>query len=148
MPFNPKDHLMRVQGGRLYLPVAARVVWFRERCPEWCIETDPVEINHEKQFAVFRATIRNADGKIMATATKKEDLKGFGDFIEKAETGSVGRALGMCGFGTENDPDLDDGRPGDEAHIVDTPEQPRPLLPCHLRPAQTFGQGRGQGRGY
>ncbi len=77
MAFDFKKHLIKVQGGRSYLPVSARIVWFREEHPDWGIETEPIEINHEKQFAVFRARIFNADGKLMAMGTKKEDVKGF-----------------------------------------------------------------------
>jgi hypothetical protein len=124
MPFEKQRHMIKVQG-RPYLPVAARIVWFREQHPDWGIVTEPVEINHEKQFAVFRATVMDAEGRVMATATKKEDVKGFGDFIEKAETGSVGRALGMCGFSTDSDPDFDDGKNGDPTHIMDTPQPAR-----------------------
>jgi hypothetical protein len=85
MAFDFKRHLIKVQGGRTYLPVSARIVWFREEHPDWSIETEAVEINHEKQYAIFRARICDADGKLMATGTKKEDVKGFGDYIEKAE---------------------------------------------------------------
>ena len=108
MAFDFKRHLIKVQGGRSYLPVSARLVWFREEHADWGIETEVVEIDHEKQYAVFRARIYNADGKLMATGTKKEDVKGFGDFIEKAETGAVGRALALCGFGTQFSPELDE----------------------------------------
>ncbi|MBV9852341.1 MAG: hypothetical protein JO250_21975, partial [Armatimonadetes bacterium] len=89
-------------------PVSARIVWFREVHPDWGVVTEPLEINHEKQYAVFRATVFNAEGKIMATATKKEDVKGFGDYLEKSETGAVGRALALCGFGTQFSPELDE----------------------------------------
>ena len=85
MAFDFKRHLIKVQGGRTYLPVSARIVWFREQHPDWGIITEAMEINHEKQYAVFRATVFNAEGKIMATGTKKEDVKGFGDYLEKAE---------------------------------------------------------------
>jgi len=85
MAFDFKKSLIKVQGGQTYLPVSARIVWFRQEHPDWGIHTEPVEINHEKQYAVFRATIYNADGKLMATGTKKEDVKGFGDYMEKAE---------------------------------------------------------------
>jgi hypothetical protein len=112
MAFDFKRHLIKVQGGRTYLPVSARIVWFREQHPDWAVVTEIVEINHEKQFAIFRATIFNSEGKIMATGTKKEDVKGFGDYVEKAETGSVGRALALCGFGTQFSPELDDTSTG------------------------------------
>ena len=85
MAFDFKRHLIKVQGGRTYLPVSARIVWFRQEHPDWGIETEMVEINHEKQYAIFRARICDGDGKLMATGTKKEDVKGFGDYIEKAE---------------------------------------------------------------
>lgn len=119
MAFDFKRHLIKVQGGRTYLPVSARIVWFREEHPDWSIETEAVEINHEKQYAIFRARICDADGKLMATGTKKEDVKGFGDYIEKAETGSVGRALALCGFGTQFSPELDESTGG---RFADSPQ--------------------------
>ena len=119
MAFDFKRHLIKVQGGRTYLPVSARIVWFRQEHPDWSIETEAVEINHEKQYAIFRARICDGDGKLMATGTKKEDVKGFGDFIEKAETGSVGRALALCGFGTQFSPDLDESAAG---RFADSPQ--------------------------
>ena len=119
MAFDFKRHLIKVQGGRTYLPVSARIVWFREEHPDWTIETEAVEINHEKQYAIFRARISDADGRLMATGTKKEDVKGFGDYIEKAETGSVGRALALCGFGTQFSPELDEATGG---RFADSPQ--------------------------
>ena len=119
MAFDFKRHLIKVQGGRTYLPVSARIVWFRQEHPDWSIETEAVEINHEKQYAIFRARICDGDGKLMATGTKKEDVKGFGDYIEKAETGSVGRALALCGFGTQFSPDLDESSSG---RFADSPQ--------------------------
>ena len=119
MTFDFKRHLIKVQGGRTYLPVSARIVWFRQEHPDWSIETEAVEINHEKQYAIFRARICDGDGKLMSTGTKKEDIKGFGDYIEKAETGSVGRALALCGFGTQFSPDLDESTAG---RFADSPQ--------------------------
>jgi hypothetical protein len=109
MAFDKSKHVIRVQGGREYLPVSARLVWFREEHPDWAIVTNPIEINLEKQYAIFSATIMNAEGKVMATATKMENVRGFGDYLEKAETGSVGRALAYCGYGTQFEPGLDEG---------------------------------------
>lgn len=109
MAFDKSKHVIRVQGGREYLPVSARLVWFREEHPDWSIVTSPVEINLEKQYAIFSASILNAEGRVMATATKMENVRGFGDYLEKAETGSVGRALAYCGYGTQFEPGLDEG---------------------------------------
>jgi len=119
MAFDFKRHLIKVQGGRSYLPVSARIVWFRQEHPDWGIHTEPIEINHEKQYAVFRAIIYNAEGKLMSMGTKKEDVKGFGDYMEKAETGAVGRALALCGFGTQFSPELDEAAGG---RFADSPQ--------------------------
>lgn len=118
MAFDPKKHLMKIQG-KVYLPVAQRIVWFREVHPDWGIETQSLEINSEKQYAIFQATIRNEQGRIMAMATKREDVKGFGDFIEKSETGAVGRALALCGFGTQFDASLHEG----VDRVADSPQE-------------------------
>ena len=119
MAFDFKRHLIKVQGGRSYLPVSARIVWFRQEHPDWGIHTEPIEINHEKQYAVFRAIIYNAEGKLMSMGTKKEDVKGFGDYMEKAETGAVGRALALCGYGTQFAPELDEATGG---RFADSPQ--------------------------
>lgn len=109
MTFDPKKHLIRIQGNREYLPVAARLIWFRQEHPDWGIVTHPVEINLERQYVIFSCQIFNAEGKVMATATKMENVRGFPDYLEKAETGSVGRALAMCGYGTQFAPEFDEG---------------------------------------
>lgn len=106
--FDPAPYLIRVQGGRMYLPVAARLIWFRMEKPDWGIVTSPIEINMEKRYAIFSATIYNAEGKIMATATKMENVQGFADWAEKCETGAVGRALAFCGYGTQHASELDE----------------------------------------
>ena len=117
-PIDLRPFYIKVQGNKMYLSVAGRLVWFRKVHPDWGIETEAVEINMEKQFAIFRATITNAQGKVIATATKTENVKGFGDYLEKAETGSVGRALAYCGFGTANAPELDEG----SNRLADSPQ--------------------------
>ncbi len=98
MPFNVRNHLIRVQGGREYLPVAYRLVWFREEHPDWSILTQPLSLDLERGIAVFQAEVRDADNRVLARGTKAETAKGFGDYIEKAETGAVGCALGMLGY--------------------------------------------------
>lgn len=129
MAFNVKRYLIKVQGGRYYLPVSARLVWFREEHPAWRVETEPVEIDVERGIAIFRARVMDEAGNVLATGTKMETREGFADFIEKAETGAIGRALAVAGFGTQFAPELSEGG---VVHPVDSPvgalrEEPREL---------------------
>jgi hypothetical protein len=124
---------IKVQGGKMYIPVSTRITMMREDHPNWGIITEIVEINHEAQspYAIFRATIFNEEGRALATATKKEDVRGFADYIEKSETGSVGRALAMCGYADPEylDTALDGGDDGsikqgtESMRVVDTPRK-------------------------
>lgn len=101
--------------GKDYLEVKFRVVWFREERPNWRIDTEFVSLTQDAAMA--KATIRDESGNVMATSHKFEDKKGFPDFAEKAETGAIGRALALCGFGTAFCADeLDEG-----SRIVDSP---------------------------
>ncbi|GAC1469409.1 MAG: hypothetical protein PVS3B3_30150 [Ktedonobacteraceae bacterium] len=140
--FNPNEHVMQLRskdGAKDYLPVQWRLVWFREQCPQGTIDTDEREIdldreveeevfvwNNEKRrsekvvkqakgYARFKAIVTDGKGG-RATGTKSENAASFPDYIEKAETGAIGRALAALGFGTQFAPELS------EAHrIVDSP---------------------------
>lgn len=85
MAFNVRRYLIRVRGGQQYLPVAARLVWFREEHPDWSIETQPLHLDFENGIAVFQATVKDPSGRIIASATKMETRSDFPDFVEKAE---------------------------------------------------------------
>lgn len=101
--------------GREYLEVKYRLVWFREEHPDWAIETELLSVTEDSAYA--RAVIKDDQGRIIATSHKFETKKGFPDFIEKAETGSIGRALALIGYGTQFCADeLDEGD-----RIVDAP---------------------------
>jgi hypothetical protein len=100
--------------GKPYLQVAHRILWAREDMPDIGIETEIV--THDKERSICRATIKDATGRILAQATKSEDKQGFGDHLEKAETGAIGRALALVGFGTQFALELDEGD-----RIVDAP---------------------------
>ena len=89
-----------------YFPEAARIAWFRKEHTYWGIVT---EIEHLADKAVvMKATIKDNWGHVIATARKKETEAGFPDYIEKAETGAIGRALAMCGYGTLQAPEFDE----------------------------------------
>jgi len=104
-----------------YLPVAARIAWFRREHPGWSIITKTVQLANKA--VVMKAIIRDANGRIIATARKKETEVGFADYIEKAETGAVGRALAMCGYGTLQAPEFDE-----EERLADSPIEKRKNL--------------------
>lgn len=101
--------------GKDYLVVAMRLVWFREEHPDWSITTEIIQSTDT--HSIVRASILDPKSSvIVATAHKREDLKHFLDHLEKAETGAIGRALALCGYGTQFAPDLDEGD-----RIVDSP---------------------------
>lgn len=92
--------------GKEYLQVAHRLVWFREQHPEGILKTTMIERQGEgpDEYAVFRSEVyvETARGPMcVSTGHKRECRKDFADFIEKAETGSIGRALALAGFGTQ-----------------------------------------------
>ena len=131
MPFDPRAHLIQLKG-RDYLPVAARLLWLNEETDRYKIETDILRL--EDNFAVVRATVSVLDEagnpSRSATAIKREDKTHFPDFLEKAETGSVGRALGMLGFGTQFAPEFDEIEAKLEARVVDSPQTLRTIEPA------------------
>lgn len=111
--FNPNEHLMDLKG-KAYLQVMWRLVWFRDEKPDWCIDTKLEQLtdNH----AVFSAKIFDENNIQKAAGYGSESSKDFKDFIEKAETKAVGRALAMLGYGTQFAPEMDEGE-----RIVDSP---------------------------
>lgn len=111
--FNPKEHLMDLKG-KSYLQVMWRLVWFREDKPLWSIDTKLEQLT--ENHAVFSAKIYDENGIQKSAGYGSESVKDFKDFIEKAETKAVGRALAMLGYGTQFAPEMDEGE-----RIVDSP---------------------------
>lgn len=157
-PFNPNEHLMQIKnrgGAADYLPVQWRLVWFREQCPQGTIETEMLHLDLDREteeegyswntetrrsekimkrangIAIFRAVVKDGKGGI-ATGTKSEKAASFPDFIEKAETGAIGRALAALGYGTQFAPELDE-----QHRIVDAPVETRP---ANAAPAASSAQ--------
>lgn len=122
--FNPSQHLTSLKG-KDYLEVKWRLVWFREEYPRGTITTEHIEVT--KDWAVFRATVRKIteEGEEvgMATGYGSETIDHFGDYLEKAETKAIGRAMAALGYGTQFAPELEEGE-----RIVDSPVQrPTPI---------------------
>lgn len=133
--FNPQEHLMDLKGKK-YLQVMWRLVWFRQDKPNWCIDTKLEQLtdNH----AVFSAKILDEDGMQKASGYGSEGIKDFRDFIEKAETKAIGRALAMLGYGTQFAPELDEGD-----RIVDSPV-PEPKIFCKECGAEIIPAKKGE----
>ena len=144
MAFDPNAHMLKLkskEGTKDYLPVQWRLVWFREQCPGGTIDTEELQVDLDREvsmevsawnnetrrsekvvkmakgYARFRAVVTDGHGG-RATGTKSESAVKFADYIEKAETGAIGRALAALGYGTQFTGDeLDEG----VERIVDSP---------------------------
>lgn len=137
--FNPNSHLIKV-GGKDYLQVQWRLVWYREQCPSGTIDTEEQEVDTEREvtaevsvwnpekrrnekvlktakgYARYKAVVTDGKGG-RATGHGSETAIDFADYVEKAETKAIGRALAALGFGTQFT-----GDEFNEAHrIVDAP---------------------------
>jgi len=129
-----KEQMMSIQG-KAYLPVAARIVMFRSDTKfEYGIETAAATIG-DAQY--MRAKVyRLSDGAVVATATKKVKTDARGPAkdwpLETAETGAIGRALGLCGYGTLGG-DFDEGDQLADAPVgqsnTDSDGRPRAAAP-------------------
>ena len=114
MAFNPNEHMMKLKG-KDYLQVAWRLVWFREDHPDWGINAECIE--QDQEHAIFKAVICDENGIQKSSGHGSESKRDFGDYLEKAETKAIGRALAMLGYGTQFAADeLDEGE-----RIVDSP---------------------------
>ena len=114
-PFEPARHLTRISGSD-YLEVKWRLVWMRDRHPDAVIETQLV--SHNDNTAVFRAAVSIPEGG-SATGWGSESAGDFRDYLEKAETKAIGRALAALGFGTQFCPDFEFGAAA--GRVVDSP---------------------------
>ena len=90
--------------GRDYLEVKWRLLWLRTEHPDAIIETELVK--HGAGLALFRARVA-VPGAGVATGWGSETADDFRDYIEKAETKALGRALAALGYGTQFCEDFD-----------------------------------------
>ena len=138
--FDPSAHLIQLKG-KDYLQVMWRLCWMRAERPNWGVFTDAHEITDK--IAIFRAVITDDDGNVIASGYGSETPKDFGDYIEKAETKAIGRALAVAGFGTQfTGGELDEG-----SRIVDSPVSRDVMYICSdcgeaLRPHEDWGVTR------
>jgi hypothetical protein len=99
--FDPTPFIrqLRGRGGAAdYLDVKWRLLWLRKEHPDAEIVTELVQ--HDPQMAIFKATVTVPTGG-KATGYGSETASDFPDFIEKAETKAIGRALNAFGYGAQ-----------------------------------------------
>jgi hypothetical protein len=75
-------------------------------------------MSHHDNTAVFRAMV-SIPGGGSATGWGSESAGDFRDYLEKAETKAIGRALAALGFGTQFCPDFEFGAA--VGRVVDSP---------------------------
>jgi len=131
--FDPTRHLrqLRGRGGNAdYLDVKWRLVWLRSEHPDAQIATEHVTITSD--MAIFKAQV-GIPGGGSATGYGAETSKDFADFIEKAETKALGRALIALGYGTPYSQEFGEDDVAESAPPVRAvpaqPEAPRPERP-------------------
>lgn len=87
--------------GKEYAEVNSRVLAFYEACPGGAIATELLHDDGDR--CVFKATIVDEDGKVIATGHAYElqsaSYINKTSYIENCETSAVGRALGFAGIG-------------------------------------------------
>ena len=132
-PFNPQPHLIQLPrkvkdkatGHYItvyddYLEVKWRLCWFRDRYPHGTIETEELCVDLDRGYARYKARVADGEGG-SATGYGTETKAGFADYVERAETRSLGRALAALGYGTQFV-----GAELDELpHVADAP-----VIPC------------------
>lgn len=89
--------------GKEYVEVNERVKYFRAEHAGWAIETEM--ISDVDGICIFKATIKNDSGVVMATGhafeSKESSFINKTSYIENCETSAVGRALGFLGIGID-----------------------------------------------
>lgn len=117
--FDPTQHLTSIKGQE-YLEVKWRLAWLRSEHPDATVTTQLS--SHDGNRAIFSAQVELPDGG-SATGWGSETADSFGNYIEKAETKAIGRALAALGFGTQFCTDFDDGP--ESGVLADAPVQLR-----------------------
>lgn len=138
--FDPAKYLVNINGRGEYLEVKWRLLWLRTEHPDATIETELVRL--EDNDAVFKARVSLPDGG-SATGWGSESAGDFRDFLEKAETKAIGRALAALGYGTQFCQDHEFGAA--DARVVDAPVDINSSRPRRAYEAGRPAAGGGDG---
>jgi hypothetical protein len=131
-PFRPQDHVIVMerrakkkdaQGRETwevtkteYLPVQWRLFWFRLENPKGKIDSHALTLDLERGAAIFETYVEREDSG-SARMHGSETAGDWKDYIEKAQTKSLGRALAAVGYGSQfTDDEFNEGE-----RIVDSP---------------------------
>lgn len=117
--FDAARYVVKLRG-KDYLEVKWRLVWLRVEHPDAIISTELVFHDPERKLAIFKAEVAIPKGG-SATGWGSETVEDFGDYLEKAETKALGRALAALGFGTQFTEDYEFGAA--QGKVVDAPVQ-------------------------
>ncbi len=145
--FDASKYLTNLRG-KEYLEVKWRLLWLRTQHPDATIETEMVK--HDAGLALFRARV-SVPGGGSATGWGSETVDDFGDFIEKAETKALGRALAALGFGTQFCEDFNfagadaASSSADAAAARDTPVVDAPVARSRLKAVRDGGAAASSG---
>ena len=148
--FDPQTHLMQIERfdkklnkkvATDYMTVQNRLIWFiRDQraliegglaTTTYTMHTEMVEHDREAGWAHFKTMVRDVLGN-EATMYGSESVRDFPDYIEKASTKSLGRALLLLGYGTAFADELDEGE-----RVVDAPVAAHAAQPPTRQAAQT-----------
>ena len=132
--------------GKPYMQVAQRLIWFTEDVESYSIDVSFPFIDENETVAFASIKLFDSAGKVVksVTATKRESKAHFIDHTEKAETGAIGRALAMLGFGTQFAvADLEEGEKDGSPRVVDSPVLTKPSTPSSSSPAKSASSGFG-----
>lgn len=102
--FDPGQHLTKIKG-QDYLEVKWRIAWLRAEHPDAVLSTELH--SHENGRAIFSAHVQIPEGG-SSTGWGSETVDTFENYIEKAETKAIGRALAAVGYGTQFCDDFND----------------------------------------
>lgn len=104
-----------------YMNIAQRLVWFNLEKQDWIIDT-VIEFEWEQgpsRFVRFKCSLINPEGITVRVGRKTKQILNPKDY-ESAETGSIGRALALLGYGTQY-AHQDIGE--EEGEVVDAPTE-------------------------
>jgi hypothetical protein len=120
--------------GKPYLQVAHRFVMLNDDTNRFVIRTEFPVLSDEQTVCRAEVMICSEIGEVLrqASGTKRETKKDFSDHTEKAETGAIGRALAMLGYGTQfATQDMDEGERLADAPIA-LPKRPLKKEPTDM----------------